>query len=130
MRYENSQDQGNYAANTLLTFALGVAAGAALALMFAPSSGRETRSMLAERSRRAADKAREVAERGRQVATEQGASVSSAIERGREKAVAFASRVGDAVEQGKSSYREALRQGQEVAADFTQRADSVARSTE
>jgi gas vesicle protein len=130
MRYENSQDDGTYAADTLLTFAIGAAAGAALALMFAPGSGRETRSMLAERSRRAADRAREMAEKGRHMATEQGATVSSAIERGREKAMAFAGRVGEAVEQGKSSYRDALRQGQDAGTDFSQRADSMARSTE
>ena len=46
MSYENSNDS-MHAMGTLFTFACGAIAGAAVALMFAPSTGRETRALLA-----------------------------------------------------------------------------------
>lgn len=43
----------------LVAFAAGAVAGAALALLFAPASGEETRRSLGERARELRDKARE-----------------------------------------------------------------------
>ncbi|HUL78738.1 MAG TPA: YtxH domain-containing protein, partial [Vicinamibacteria bacterium] len=42
----------------VLSFLLGALSGAALAILFAPRSGRETREMLGERLRETADRSR------------------------------------------------------------------------
>ena len=60
MTYQNSHDSMD-AVGTVFTFACGAAAGAAVALMFAPTTGREARSFLAQRSRRVADGGRDMA---------------------------------------------------------------------
>jgi gas vesicle protein len=59
-------DNGSSTGSVLLAFALGAVAGAAVALLYAPASGEETR-------RRIGDKTREGKQR-----------LSSAVERGRE----------------------------------------------
>jgi gas vesicle protein len=96
--------------NTLFTFACGAIAGAAVALMFAPARGRETREFLAQGSRRVKAKSREML-------GERGERLSAVVERGRETAAEFTERLGHAVEQGKAGYREAVRQGKDVASD-------------
>lgn len=72
----------------MLAFVLGAVAGAAVALLFAPASGEETRDYLGRRARdgrdRARDAARDAADQGREFYQRQRDSVSSAIERGRE----------------------------------------------
>ena len=58
------------AGDVTLAFLLGAAAGAALALLFAPAAGRETREFLGQKARegqdRAAELAKEAIERGRE----------------------------------------------------------------
>jgi gas vesicle protein len=49
-----------------LAFLVGAVAGAALALLFAPAPGTETRRILSEKTRESQDKAREAFERGRE----------------------------------------------------------------
>jgi gas vesicle protein len=71
-----ARDDGS-AGTILLAFILGAVSGAAVALLYAPGSGRETREFLGERAREGRVKATEAAERGRQVFNE-------AIERGQE----------------------------------------------
>jgi gas vesicle protein len=74
--------------SVMLAFVLGAVAGAAVALLFAPASGEETRDYLGRKARdgrdRARDAAREAAERGREFYEQQRESVTSAIDRGRE----------------------------------------------
>ncbi len=120
MSHENSNDSMS-AVGTFLTFACGAVAGAAAALIFAPSTGRETRALLAQRSRRVADK-------GRELVDEHGPRVTEAIERGRDKALAFSERITQAVEHGKAGYRDALRQGQGLASDVARSAEETARA--
>ena len=71
-----ARDDGG-AGNILLGFILGAVSGAAVALLYAPASGRETRERLAERAEDARAKAAEAAAKGRDTLT-------TAIERGRE----------------------------------------------
>ena len=52
-------------AGMLVAFVAGAVAGAALALLFAPASGEETRRNLGERAREIRDKAREQYEAAR-----------------------------------------------------------------
>jgi gas vesicle protein len=78
-----ARDDGG-AGNILLGFILGAVSGAAVALLYAPASGRETRERLAERAEEARAKAAEAAAQGREVLTQGRETLTTAIERGRE----------------------------------------------
>jgi len=78
-----AKDDGG-AGNMLLAFILGAVGGAALALLYAPATGRETRERLAERAEEARARAAEAAAKGRDVLTQGRETLSTAIERGRE----------------------------------------------
>jgi len=99
-----SDDSERESFTAFASFACGVAAGAALALFFAPASGRDTRAYLRDRGKRLAD---DVSTRGREMWNEQRDAVGDAIEQGREKVTEFANQVNQAVEQGKTGFREA-----------------------
>ena len=77
-----SDDSG--AGSVLLAFLLGAVSGAALALLYAPAAGEETREYLGERAREGRAKAAEAAARGREVIKEGRETLTNAIERGRE----------------------------------------------
>jgi len=79
-----ARDDGAGAGNILLAFILGAVSGAAVALLYAPTSGRETRELLSERAREGRETAGEAAKKGRQVIAEGRETLTSAIERGRE----------------------------------------------
>jgi gas vesicle protein len=64
---------------TFAAFVLGAIAGAALALMYAPAAGEETRRRLAEKAREGRDQANRAYERGRaafEKARQQGAAAA------------------------------------------------------
>jgi len=79
-----SKDSGVGAANVILAFLAGAAAGAAVALLFAPTTGREAREFLSEKAKEGQDKAAELARQGRDVLNRQRDTLVTAIERGRE----------------------------------------------
>jgi gas vesicle protein len=79
-----ARDEGAGAGSILLAFILGAVSGAAVALLYAPASGRETREYLGEKAREGRDKATEATERGRQALSQGRETLSHAIERGRE----------------------------------------------
>ena len=72
------------AGDIILAFLAGAAAGATVALLFAPASGRETREYLTEKAREGQDKASEFARQGRDLLNKQRDNIVSAIDRGRE----------------------------------------------
>ena len=78
----------NGGGSVMLAFVMGTVAGAAVALLFAPAAGEETREYLGKRARegrdRAKDAARDAGEQGREFYQRQRENVTSAIERGRE----------------------------------------------
>ena len=76
-------DEGS-AGKILTAFLLGAAAGAAVALLFAPATGKETREFLGEKAREGREKAAEAARQTREALTRQRETITSAIERGRE----------------------------------------------
>ena len=78
------RDEGAGAGSILLAFLLGAVSGAAVALLYAPGPGRETREYLGERAREGRERANAMAEKGRQVFNEGRETLSTAIERGRE----------------------------------------------
>ena len=78
-------DNNNGSAGTvLMAFVLGAAAGAALALLYAPATGEETRRKIKEKARAGRDKAEAVAREGREFLHRQRENLGAAVERGRE----------------------------------------------
>lgn len=65
-------------------FVLGAVAGAAVALLMAPSSGEEMRQMLADRAREGREKAEEAARQSREFLNRQKETLTNAVERGRD----------------------------------------------
>jgi gas vesicle protein len=78
-----ANDNGG-AGNVLLAFLLGAVAGAAVALLYAPATGRETREYLGERAREGRARAAEAAAKGRDALNQGRETLASAIERGKE----------------------------------------------
>jgi gas vesicle protein len=72
------------AGTVLLAFLVGAVAGAAVALLYAPATGRETREFLNEKAREGREKANEAAAKGRQILNQGRDTLATAIDRGRE----------------------------------------------
>lgn len=79
-----ARDQGAGAGSVLLAFILGAVSGAAVALLYAPASGRETREYLGDRAREGRERATKAAERGRDIINQGRETLTTAIDRGRE----------------------------------------------
>ena len=92
--------------NAFLAFLLGGMTGAALALLYAPRSGRETREMLGDKLREGAERGREIKEqakeKGRAIIDEAG----EYVERGREVVDDRKGRLAAAFEAGRQAYRD------------------------
>jgi gas vesicle protein len=99
-------DVGSGASGVILSFLVGALTGAAAAVLLAPRSGRETREMLGERWRDAAERGRNLGEqaleRGRQAVDD----ASGYVERQRGALEKRRDRLAAAVEAGKQAYRE------------------------
>jgi gas vesicle protein len=68
----------------MVAFVVGALTGAAVALLFAPASGEETRDFLGQKAREGKQKAREAVEEGREYYRSQRDNLVTAVERGRE----------------------------------------------
>ena len=68
----------------LTAFLLGALTGAAVALLFAPTSGQQTREFLGDKAREGRGKAEEAARHTREALSRQRETLSAAIDRGRE----------------------------------------------
>jgi gas vesicle protein len=110
-----SEDRGT--SGVVLSFLVGALTGAAVAILFAPRSGRETREMLGERLRDTAERGRRLGEealdRGRQFgeqAIEKGRELaddaSGLMDRQREALEKRRDRLAAAVEAGRQAFRE------------------------
>lgn len=99
-------DRDSGASSVILSFLLGGLTGAALALLYAPRSGRETRDLLSERMRESEDRVREMKEaavgKGRQVLDE----ASGYVEKQRDNIERRKERFAAAVEAGRQAYQE------------------------
>ncbi len=80
MAKEESSGTGGIVA----AFLLGALTGAAVALLFAPASGQETREFLGEKAREGKAKATDAAQKTREALNRQRETIAAAIERGRE----------------------------------------------
>ena len=77
-------DNGSSTGSVFVAFMLGAIAGAAVALLYAPASGEETRRKLAEKAREGRDRAEALAREGREMFERNRDNIAEAVERGRE----------------------------------------------
>lgn len=107
MNYDNAYRSGHDGATSaILMFSAGALVGAAAALIFAPTSGREAREYLGKRGKELADNVAEqgkkvaenVAEQGRRVWNEHGERVTQAVRDGYSHVADAAERTGRAAE--------------------------------
>jgi gas vesicle protein len=83
-RRDAMSDRGSSAGSVLVAFALGALAGAAVALLYAPASGEDTRRKLAEKAREGRERAEALAREGREFIERQRETLGQAVDRGRE----------------------------------------------
>ena len=87
-----------------LGFMIGLGFGVGIALLFAPKSGDQTRSLIANKTREGTDYLK-------QQATELRDSAADVIEKGREEVTRHKEGLKRAVETGKQAYQESAGQG-------------------
>ena len=68
----------------MVAFVIGALTGAAVALLYAPASGEETREYLGQKAREGKAKARDAMDQGRDYYRNQRDNLVTAVERGRE----------------------------------------------
>jgi len=79
-----ARDGGVGAGGVLLAFLVGAVAGAAMALLYAPATGEETRDFLGKKAREGGERAGEAAAKGREAVNQGRETLAAAIEKGRE----------------------------------------------
>ena len=94
------------ASGVVLSFLLGALSGAALAILFAPRSGRETREILGERMRETAERGRRLGEQAMEKGREMADDATSYVERQKETLEKRRDRLSAAVEAGRQAYRD------------------------
>lgn len=80
-----ANEQGITPGGLAVAFIAGAAVGAAVALLFAPGSGEQTREFLSQRAREGRDRAADAARQGRELLNRQREHVASAFDRIREQ---------------------------------------------
>jgi gas vesicle protein len=68
----------------MVAFVIGALTGAAVALLFAPATGEDTREYLGQKAREGKAKAQEALDQGREYYRDQRENIVTAVERGRE----------------------------------------------
>jgi gas vesicle protein len=101
-----SDDRDSGASSIILSFLLGGLTGAALAMLYAPRSGRETREMLGERIRESAERGRELREKVRTRSREILDEATDFVEKQKEGVERRKERLSAAIDAGRQAYRE------------------------
>jgi gas vesicle protein len=107
--YDRDSDSGSAA--VFLAFILGGLTGAALALLYAPRSGEETRDLLAQKVREGEARAREAKERALAKSREVVDDASGYIEKQKQGLDQRKERFVAAVEAGRQAYKEEKQKG-------------------
>lgn len=101
-----SEERGSSASGIILAFLVGGLTGAALALLYAPRSGKETRDLLGERIREGAERGRELKEKAVTKGREAVEEAADYVQKQREALEKRKDRLAAAVEAGRQAYRE------------------------
>ena len=83
-----SNQQSNGGTGVLLAFLAGAAVGAAVALLFAPATGSETREAVNRRAREGRDRVMDALRQGQGIVAAQRENIGNAFDRARERAQA------------------------------------------
>ena len=74
----------DHSGTVMVAFVLGALTGAAIALLYAPATGEDTREFLGQKAREGKAKARDAMDQGREYYNNQRENLVTAVERGRE----------------------------------------------
>lgn len=99
-------DRSGGTSGVVLSFLVGALSGAALAVLFAPRSGRETRELLGEKLRETTDRGRRAGEKALERGRETAEDAARYLERQREALEKRRDRLASAVEAGRQAYRD------------------------
>lgn len=102
----SNDDRSGGTAGVVLSFMIGALSGAALAILFAPRSGRETREMLGEKLRETQERGRNVGEQALQKGREAAEDAARYMDRQRDALERRRERLASAVEAGRQAYRD------------------------
>jgi gas vesicle protein len=100
-----AEDRSN-PSGVILAFLLGGLTGAALAILYAPRSGRETRELLGDRIRDGAERGRELRDKAVARGKELYDEATGYVEKQREGIERRKDRLAAAIEAGRQAYRE------------------------
>jgi gas vesicle protein len=84
----SNQQSNNGGGGVLLAFLAGAAVGAAVALLFAPATGSETREAVNRRAREGRDRVLDALKQGQGIVAAQREGIGKAFDRARERAQA------------------------------------------
>jgi gas vesicle protein len=102
----SSDDRSTGTSGVILSFMLGALSGAALAILFAPRSGRETREMLSEKLKETAERSRRLGEQAVEKGREVAEDASGYLDRQREALERRRDRLAAAVEAGRQAFKD------------------------
>jgi len=102
----SNDDRNAGTSGVVLSFLLGALSGAVLAVLFAPRSGRETRELLSDKMREAADRSRRLGEQALAKGREATEEASGYLDKQREALEKRRDRLSAAVEAGRQAYRD------------------------
>jgi len=106
-----SDDRGAGASGVILSFILGALSGAALAVLFAPRSGEETRELLEDKLRESAERGKRLRDRAVEKGREALEDATEYIDKQRDTLEKRRDRLAAAVEAGRQAYRDEKERG-------------------
>jgi len=101
-----SDDRGAGASGVILSFILGALSGAALAVLFAPRSGEETRELLEDKLKESAERGKRLRDRAVEKGREALEDATEYIDKQRDTLEKRRDRLAAAVEAGRQAYRD------------------------
>jgi gas vesicle protein len=101
-----SEDRSSGASGIILSFLVGGLTGAALAILFAPRSGKETRDILGGKIREGAERTRDLRDRAAAKGREIVDDATGYVDKQRETLERKKDRLAAALEAGRQAYRD------------------------